>query len=588
MFCTKCGANNGEVSSFCTNCGAPLDTKPEVAKTNIMKIFKNKIFWGITTAIVLLVLVLVIIKLQPKKINVEEFINITYSGYDGYAKANASIDEYGLYSAIMEAKGSKKKDFDELDSLEALFNFSPNSEFYDLYKCIDSIDLELSSSSNLSNGDNITVDISYDNELAKELKIRFMGDSVSKIVNELEALAQINPFNDLSVSYSGTSPNGYLNFTYEGDTSYADTYYFDADKRKNLRNGDTITISIDLSDSDTIDDGYLLSQKEKQYVVEGLEEYIDDFADLPSDFLDELKAEAQEKIYAYVADSYDVGMQLDDLSYSGYILNTAKPDAAYFNNQNEIHIIYSGQVSHSEGGFRTLRVFYPIKFTNILKTSDDIYYNDSTSVMGSSYINNSWLYYTHGYSNPYLCYMGLDMALSNGDNYKTTCGDGFEVYADLKTISTISDISEDFTNELANHAKELIEVYVANEYNEDSHIQDLSLKGQYLLVAKDQEKDFTNNNIYLQVYSATLYNDNDKFETSEVYFPVEYKGIVSLPNQEYMITESNGIFGYTYLGNTWYFTDGYTDEQQMFYEIITQRQDSYTYELTDGLTEFIE
>lgn len=585
MFCTKCGANNENISSFCTSCGAPLDTKPEAsAKTNSVNIFKNKIFWGIAAAVVLFVLVIIMIKLQPKKINVEEFIKISYSGYDGYAKANAYLDEDGLYGAIMEAKGSKELDLDELDSIEALFNSELISDYYDLWKCIDLIDLDISPNINLSNGDDIKVDISYDNEKAKEHKIKFTGKSVSETVKELKAVAQINPFNDLAVSFSGISPNGYLEYYYVGDNSYIGTYSFYVDKRDSLKNGDIITISIDFSDEDTLYNGYVLSQKEKQYVVEGLEEYIDSYSDLPSDFLEELKKEAQDTIYAYIADSYY--KECSDLSYSGYILNTVKPDPAYFNCYNDIYIIYSGLVSHSEGKFRTSRVYFPIKFSDILKKGDEVYYSYRSDIIGDSNFNNSWSYYTNGYINPFICY--TDLVNSYRDNYTTECGDGFEDYAKYETISTISDIREDFRNELANDAKDIIESYVASEYSEDSHMKDLSLMGEYLLIAKNQGTDFVNNNKYILVYSATIYNDNNNFETSEIYLPVEYDGIVSLPNQEYMVTVSKGILGYTYIGNSWYYTNGYSNEQEMFKEIVTANRDLYTYEVSDGLKEFDE
>lgn len=88
--------------------------------------------------------------------------------------------------------------------------------------------------------------------------------------------------------------------------------------------------------------------------------------------------------------------------------------------------------------------------------------------------------------------------------------------------------------------------------------------------------------------SATVYNDNNIFETSKIYFPVEYDGLINLPNQEYMVTESKGILGYTSIGSSWYYTDGYSDEQEMFNELVTANIDLYTYEVSDGLKEFGE
>ena len=47
--------------------------------------------------------------------NVEEFIEISYSGYDGYATASASLDRDGLHGAILEKRATKDNDNDAFD-----------------------------------------------------------------------------------------------------------------------------------------------------------------------------------------------------------------------------------------------------------------------------------------------------------------------------------------------------------------------------------------------------------------------------------------------------------------------------------------
>lgn len=584
-FCTKCGSNNEANASFCTKCGAPMSAETNAPpKSNVMDILKSKTFLGIVGAMVLLVLVIIIVKIQPKKINVEDFIEISYSGYDGYASAKAYLNEDELYNSIMEAKGTKAKDLEDIDSLEALFSSKILSQYYDINKCVDTIDLEISPKDKLSNGDSITVSISYDNKIAKEQKIKFTGKKVSEEVKGLEVVTHINPYKDLTVSYSGISPNGYLDYSYDGDTSYLSKYSFYVDKTSELRNGDIITISLDFSDEDTLYKGYVFTEKEKQYVVEGLDEYVENYADLSSDFLDKLKTEAQDTIYAYTASSYNKEISLDDLSYIGYAFNSLKSGPDYYGNYNELYLIYSGMVSHSENDFTTSKVYFPIKFTDILKNGDTLYYNMKSNILGSSSIDNSWFYFTSGYINPLVCY--IELVESNRDNYVIECGDGFEKYADHKSILAIDDISQNFRDELAKDAKNIIESYVAKDYSTSSHMKDLSLLGEYLLVAKNQGTDFINNNKYILVYSATISNDDNNFETTEIYFPVEYDGIVSLPNDEYMVSERKGMLGSTYIGNSWYYTNGYTDGAEMFKKTVTANRDLYDYQVSDGLKEF--
>lgn len=182
-----------------------------------------------------------------------------------------------------------------------------------------------------------------------------------------------------------------------------------------------------------------------------------------------------------------------------------------------------------------------------------------------------------------------DLVESNRDKYSSEVGDGFEVFAESKTITKLSDISTDFRNTLAMEAKDIIESYVAEDYASESHLEGLSLMGEYLLVAKNQGDDYEKNNKYIVVYSATASHDDGRFETTQVYFPVEYDGIVALPNDDYMVTNTEGILGKSRLGNSFfYYTDGYIDGTQMYSDIITANRDLYTYEVSDGLKVFGE
>lgn len=59
----------------------------------------------------------------------------------------------------------------------------------------------------------------------------------------------------------------------------------------------------------------------------------------------------------------------------------------------------------------------------------------------------------------------------------------------------------------------------------------------YFLIAKNQGTDYTKNNKYILVYSATILNDNGKLELTELYYPVP-----NLALSTYEITESlNGF-----------------------------------------------
>ena len=120
-------------------------------------------------------------------------------------------------------------------------------------------------------------------------------------------------------------------------------------------------------------------------------------------------------------------------------------------------------------------------------------------------------------------------------------------------------------------------------YKRQTTVRDLAVAGEYLLVAKTQGTDFEKNNKYIIVYSGTVSNAEGKFGATTVYFPVEYEGVVSLPGDQFMVTETEGIVGHSKIGDSSYWTDGYVDGAEMYKAIISANRDKYTYEVSEGL-----
>ena len=273
------------------------------------------------------------------------------------------------------------------------------------------------------------------------------------------------------------------------------------------------------------------------------------------------------------------GSTLTDLTYAGYILNAIKDGNSYSSNYNNLYIIYKGTASNSDGDFSTCTVYFPVRFSNVLSGADGLSYRNNEGIVGYSNFDNYW-YSTKGYINPLVAYM--DIVEEYSDSYTAECGDGFEVYAEYESINKLDDIAESYKETLYADAKATIESYVDKHYNEGV-VENLSVAGEYLLIAKTQGSDFSKNNKYYVVYSATVSSPKGRFDTSTVYYPVEYDGVVKLPGDEYMVTASNGIVGDSRFGNTWYYTDGYIDGSEMYSDIITSNRNNYTYEVSEGL-----
>jgi hypothetical protein len=592
MFCTKCGNKLEDDAVTCPKCGADVEPEPlpqptvgdDVAKKNkqpvsmdtIKKLIGNKkVLGGIVGAVVLLV-VIIIVATQPKKFDLEDYIEISYDGYNGYASASATLDRDALYEDIYKEIGEEE----EIDDLEDLLEDSAQ-----LVKAVSSIKLKVTSESkNLSNGDKITVSISYNNDIAKKSDIKFKGKTVTETVKDLESVEEIDPFEELEVSFTGISPNGSIELKYNGDNSYISTSSFSIDKRNGLRNGDEVTVSVESNDDYTLDYGYVIKKKEQKYTVSDLEEYIGEYKDLEKDFIDELKGEAEDTIYSYTAGEYNSSTSLGDLTYTGYILNSIKDTTEYHGGvYNDLYLIYAGTVSSSDEDFSATKVYFPVRFTNILKGNDGLSYEQNNGIVGSSSLDGTW-FTTRGYNNPFSCYLAIVDA--NREDYTAECGDGFEDYSEYEEITKLADISEEYKKELYADAKDRIESYIASNYDSECSVAGLAIAGEYLLLAKTQGTDFGQNNKYFVVYSATVSNAENDFEPTTVYYPVEYDGVVKLPKDEYMVTATHGIVGNSDFPDSWYGTKGYIDGVEMYSKIVTTNRNKFKYDVSEGLKKF--
>ena len=550
--------------------------QPQKPKKKLSKKVVGMIAGGVT-ALIAIIVTIIIIAVQPKKINLEDYVEISCNGYNGYGTAQVYLDSTSLYSKILEANGKNNK----YDSLSGLSSSIKNAA--EIEDAVSKIKLKVKSdTSNLSNGDTIKVSISYDNDAAKKVKVKFKGDTVSKKVSGLDKVEEINPFEGLEVNFDGTSPNGKVSWSYSGSSEYLSDYSFSADPYNGLRNGDTVTVSVKSDDESTLQNGYVFSPREKEYKVEGLDEYVDKYADLTDDFVNKLKKDAEDIIYSYTANSYGSETTMSDLTYAGYIFLNIK-DGSNYGDANDLYLIYKGTVSNSKGTFNTTDVYYPVKFYNILSENGELSKEDSGSIIGSSSFSDNWNS-TKGYTNPLTCYM--DIVEQNSEKYNSECGGGFESNSKYSKVKALSEISDDGKNTIHEDAKQVIEKYVAESYSDKSQVTDLNVVGEYLLVSKSAMSDYVDDTILYIVYSGTVSNSEGSFDTTTVYFPVEYRGIYKMDSGSYELMESNGIQGSSSFSNSWYYTKGYMDGSTMFDKLVNTQRTNYTYEVSSGLEQF--
>lgn len=607
MICENCGTQNEDNAKCCKKCGMSLSVETPVQEEQVTaetpvqeeqvtaeapvqgekvandatqpskksKLVKIVVIAALAVVLAIIFFVVIFITAfnKSRTINLNKYLIIETTGCDGYGYADATID----WDAIEEKYGRRLNFTSKAEKEYGKLSYSSPEDALESY-----VSVSLDQYDNLSNGMKISYTWDIDEDLRKYLNCRVKYKDSSYTVEGLEEVDTFDAFADLTVSFTGTAPAGYISMEYTG--SELDSYYFYASKEDGLSNGDTVTVSIDIPSMASFaqSHGKVPASLEKDYTVEGLAEYINSYSDVTEDFLSQTKSEAEDTIYSYMA-NYGTEVSLSDLQYAGYVFETVKDADGDVGSYNILYLIYTGTVSHSEGKFNANKIYFPVKFSGIMLADGVMSYTNNAGLSGYTELGYGW-YSIEGYNNPILCYM--DIVETNRERYTAECGDGFEVYSDYETISKLSDISEEYRQTLYADAQDKILSYIASSYADDSSATNLAVKGEYLLMAKNQGTDFRNNNRYIVVYSATVSNSENMFATTTVYFPVEYDGIVKLPGNEYLISEDKGIQGNSGFDDSWYSTKGYIDGTKMYSDLITTNRQNYTYEVSDGLAAF--
>lgn len=594
MFCRKCGGENVDGDKFCKHCGHPIGENAEnqttqntaVEKNDILKsinvnqlmdkikVVPKKIIAGVLAVIILIPVIIGLIMSSAATIKLDQFIIIEANGYDGYGTVRTSIDwdaiEQKYEGKISFTKKAKDKYGVLLEYLTPI----------DALK--ESVNIELSQTENLHNGDNIPYSWNIEEDISEYIKCKIKAKDGSYEISGLSEVTNFDAFEALEISFEGISPNANLEYNYTGEElSY---YDFKASSTYGLKNGDIVTMSLTNTNMEYYAEnlGMVPEKLEKEYLVEGLNEYVSEYSKIDSDYINELKSEAEDQIYSYVANNYNNTNTLTNLQYEGYIFNFIKEDKRGYDDYNKLYIIYSGTVTNSEGKMDPTKVYYPVKITQILNGEEGFSCRSDYGIAGNSYI--SGYSSTKGYINPLTCY--IELAANCSENYDSESGDGFEEYSQYDLISALSDISDEYKETLKTNAIQSVEKYIESNYNGGSIAEELKFEGEYLLVLKEQGTNFANNNKYILVCSAVVSNTEGYFETEKVYFPVEYSGIVKLPKDEYMYTSTNGILGTSYFEDSWYSTKGYISGTEMYSKVVTANRDNYKYEVSDSLKEF--
>jgi hypothetical protein len=230
------------------------------------------------------ILILISWNMGKKHISPEDFVQLTYTGADGYATAECVIDVDGVVAKLVG------KGVDE--AKERLYVQFANN-----------IKGSVAAGSNISNGDRITVNITYDKELAKAAGVTVGNTEFVVRAKDIPAGTQIDLFENIEVIFAGISPDAYVVIKNEWDDRFLSQLSFIADKQKNITANDEITIRCETDAAELGQHGYTADTFEKTYTADRLSSYVERVRQIDSKVVEALKEQCASSIQTQTEDT---------------------------------------------------------------------------------------------------------------------------------------------------------------------------------------------------------------------------------------------------------------------------------------------
>ena len=260
---------------------------------------------------------------RKTKVNLDKYISVDFTGYDGYGKADVHFDSEAFLKDYRKKIKLKKKG--DLLTSAIMEGYTPEAFLNDYYLSgnwkLDGVD------GKYKNGDKVHLSWKIDKDKIEEtfrVKIKDAGKEFE--VKGLDKVEKFDAFENLSIEYSGTAPNGMADLEGKGIMDGSKGLYFSADKMDGLSNGDEITVKIEPENALEAfiqKTGKAPKETEKQFKVEGLPAYIDSASAINEENLNNIKSEMEDNIKSSVAKEGD-SVQLISTEYQGYYFLKAK------------------------------------------------------------------------------------------------------------------------------------------------------------------------------------------------------------------------------------------------------------------------
>ena len=276
-------------------------------------------------------------------------ISLSFYGYDGLGVAEVERDSAALsvireelLKKVEEQEKASKND-DESEEEEN------NSEAmrYSIISAINSISLVVTPNTDLKNGDTVTVKININEAQAKKCNIALEKSEYTYSVSGLKVLQKIDPFEGLTVQFSGSEKNASVKLNNDGCSDFVRNYVlYQYGAENGWRNGEKLTVTAYWGDNFRNHDDselYAFTESKKEFVISGLTVFPKkmegiDMTPVVNNAMSQMNSELTDHLYNYVRNagwvttikfnSIEIATPVDETyKISGFALSVEK---AYF------------------------------------------------------------------------------------------------------------------------------------------------------------------------------------------------------------------------------------------------------------------
>ena len=356
-------------------------------ETNDSQNEKTKFIMAIVAVIACMVLVIIAWNMGKKHIALEDYVELSYTGADGYATAGCVIKRDAIVDKLVGKGVDESKKYLYGQFADSLEGYVAETE-----------------KSGISNGNKVSVIVTYDKELAKAAGISVGSSSFNVRAKGIEAGKKINLFDNVDVIFAGISPDAYVVTRNTWEDEFLSQLSYTADIQKNIKVNDEVTIHCNVDDVELGRHGYITDSFDKIYIVDKLSTYVEDASQIDNTVL-------LQRVQLCTA---SIKKETEDTSFR--MLYKATNDKKYLHEPNEetadnITMIDSKFLERSNTASKELA-----KNKIVLIFSADITCSDYTET----------IYFGYVYENAYLTTDGSFNVLTNGESDKYYCNVNFD------------------------------------------------------------------------------------------------------------------------------------------------------------------